>query len=298
MEINNLDLPSQQQVTQSQNKVRKVIIITLILFVVFSCGVLIGKYVLNDKKNSVVGTEVLPVISPSVSPNLSPTVIRQITNLPNLLKDNCDDNLRINLEILPFTLNEIVKKKYGITETVPCHYAVKDNRIGGYVRLENRIKDENQNIPISTLKIGTIDSLDNAFGEEDFSNFDKISETFLINENKIVVDILQPGPYGLSNNGVWLEVRGYRKVGEFLVIGKEFIIVKPDSEINVLFEKYKDIYTTPLPTTFPQITVHDKYEQFKSEFIQKYFIPYPNNPLQYKSMIDNVIADINSVGIK
>jgi len=149
------------------------------------------------------------------------------------------------------------------------------------------------------LKIGTSLSIDGYAGEEDFPNFDKITPTLNVGGRQIVVDILSPGPYGLSSRGVWLDVSGYRKAGEYLAIAKSFRVIPAEGEVLQLFEKYQDKreYQVEDPQ-FPAYTVSTKYKEFKKEFIDKYFIAYPNIGPVYKEMVDSAIADLDSVSIK
>lgn len=240
-------------------------------------------------------TETYPKISDTPSP--SPTITsNERGSLQSILAENCSDDDTIDISLLPFILNDNIVNKYNISNTTSCHWGLSDgdrfkDKSTGSVRLENR----EDNLPTSTLKIGTIHSQDDYYGKEDFANFDSIESDLTIKNTKIAVDILQPGPFGVSSNGIWLEVRAYKKLGKYLIISKEFATIEVEGEIKNLMTKYTDNMPDEIPEGFPEHTVNQKYDQFKQEFFNLYFASYPNISQEYKDMVDNTISDVSGI---
>lgn len=234
-------------------------------------------------------TPLLPTSSPSAAQ--SPTY----GSLQSILEEHCSDN-SIPIRSLPFTLGSSVFDKYDLTESVPCNWIIlygetEESRSDGYVRIE-KLDSETE---YSVLKIGDKDSIDGYFGEEDFVIFDSVTPDISVGDTKVVVDILQPGPYGVSSMGIWLEVRAYKKVDELHVISKEFAEIEVEGDVKELMMQYADEKTGDSQKSSPEYTVNKNYDQFKQEFIDTNFASYPEISLKYKNMVDTTVTDVDSI---
>ena len=60
-----------------------------------------------------------------------------------------------------------------------------------------------------------------------------------------------------------------------------------------MFIKYKDDFNRV--DSDPRYTVNQSAEEFKKDFINSYFVDYPNMQSPYKDMIQEAVNDVNSV---
>ena len=47
----------------------------------------------------------------------------------------------------------------------------------------------------------------------------------------VLVEIMSPGPHGISNAGLWLRVSSYKKIDDYLIISKEFRVIDVEGDL-------------------------------------------------------------------
>ena len=300
MEINNV--PAPEQVSQPVRNNDKLIVVLAVFFVLI-CGTIVGFLAyqnLQFKKGQTETSSLLTTANPTtIEEEESITPLSEV-NLQRILEQSCDTESEIDAGLLPFSFDSSIYSKYDVDNLVPCVFDTQgaDARANGYVRLSKSTGEitswENETI---TLKIGTKDSVDVWMQESDFAEFDQIKPDFESQGVKVDINVRQPGPYGLSSLGVWLEVRGFKKDKDFQIIAKDFRIIKVNGDILTLFAKYQNQTASDedVAKGSPKYVVNTRYQEFLNEFTQKYFSQYPDIDPVYKNMINSVVEDANGV---
>lgn len=218
-----------------------------------------------------------------------------------LLAKYCSEKNEISISLLPFKLSPSTISKYKLTENVSCSLNSLDSDVKTqsgtrYIKMTNSDGTIN---PHASLLIGDTFSQDLGLNT-DFSDVRKDKPAIVNGSKKVVVEIMAPGPYGVSSKGMWLNVKAYKYTGSCLVIATEFHVIEVKGDVLDLMKKYADKPQGSGATweDAPQYTVNNRYNEFTDEFVKGYFSSYPNISEPYKTYVTNTLNELDSVTLK
>lgn len=222
--------------------------------------------------------------NPSYSPSPSPTADSIKSEFLSQLSAHCLNrkvgaNNEIELSKLPFSLSEKVKDTYNIQRTVNC---ILDGENFAY------IETRNGNMTDRTMYF--FDQESKWFGMGDnfrpLSDYDQVA----IDDSIVRLEIMSPGPHGISTLGVWVAFVVEKKDPKSgtIVRVRGFEIFK-DQDIIDLVKKYGEKQTDP---TYPEYVITDRQ---KENLFSQELLSLARTHQSFKAPAQNVEADLNGV---
>jgi hypothetical protein len=233
----------------------------------------------SELTQSVIEAEIKeePIVSPAVTKTLAAT-----------LSESCLDK-KISVGNIPASIAMSVQTKYGMTVGLPCYIDEK------YIVTEVRTADGN--LPISTLYFYNSTSQWAGYANP----FQDIREYLALNNgiNSYAIDIKDPGPYGISDLGVWVDVLGQKELSpDLLVRSVSFKIIK-NAEVDELIKTYGTAYTSGANEDEPNYVVSSQQApQFKTAFIKLAQEPGTQTNAEIIEAAESVDVDLNGINVK
>lgn len=220
--------------------------------------------------------------------------------LQRLLKTSCNsNNNKIATNLLPFKFAPSISTKYKIGESISCYRSSMgngENTEDGAVYISGY-----ENATNFSLFLGDSFSRDLGMYTAFLASKD-LNPDIIKDDKSVYISILSPGPFGLSDKGVVLEIEAYKSLGGYFIVAVEQQTVEVKGEVLDMMKKYaadlSGLGEGSKMEGFPKYIVSEKYKEFREEFIQKYFSDYPNNPEPYKTYVNNTLGDIDSITLK
>lgn len=219
-------------------------------------------------------------LEPSETP--SPTITTSKTTLSDALSKFCANN-KIVLDKLPFTLNQTFKSAYKIQNTIDCF-----------------VPDESY--ASASIVVNTPDfsgNVRNTYFFHQGSQWQGQGDSFrsLANYKPVTIDsknyyleVMDPGPYGISTLGVWVRLIGEKKdtASGTIVRVFDFEDLK-NQDILDLVKKYGVKQTEP---SSPEYIIMDSTKQ--AQFIDE-IVKLAASHSAFKQLAQNVTLDLNGV---
>lgn len=266
-----------QLVTQAQNspanKTSKLIPL-LITFLVTAVVFGLSGYYIGNKSQS------LKPVEQSTS-TLTSEGNNEI-NLSETLSQFCL-NSKISLDKLPFTLDQSIKTAYGVQTSINC-YVPDEN----YATMSIRVENSDFSGDVRNVYFFHQNSKYMGMGD----NFESLTnyKTVIINGQSYWMNVREPGPYGISSLGVWIDLIGEKvDTSSGTIVRVMNLDIIKDQQFVDLVKEYGSQSSTvegnPLYVVNPaQIT------QFIDEVVR---LAPQNNVLQISAQ--NISSDLNGV---
>jgi hypothetical protein len=278
-----------QPVVQAQNpSTNKVGLLfpLLITFLVTAVVFGLGGYYIGDKSQLLKSIEqTTPTSERSdeiVIPSPTSTEITNKISLSESLSQFCLNN-KISIDKLPFTLNQTIKTSYNAPDSISCF--VPDEN---YANMSIRVENSDFSGDIRNVYFFHQNSKYMGMGD----NFQSLSNyrTAIINDRSYWLNVREPGPYGISSLGVWIDLIGEKKdASSGTIVRVMNLDILKDQQFVDLVKKYGSQSSTvdgnPLYVVNPTQ---------KTQFIDEVVKLAPQNST-LKVSAQNIASDLNGV---
>lgn len=228
----------------------------------------------------------LPTSMPTLSPLTTADPLSTASAIPSVklklsqvLLQNCVEE-KITLDKLPFTFNQALKDTYKIENSINC-YPPKESYANIFVQTNAELGARNMYF------FHESSSYDGQLNEFVSLNTFK---TVSVNGQNYWINIMEPGPYGISTQGLWVKIINEKQDPETgtIVRASSFEVIK-DQRVMDLIKKYGTAQGGK-DNIFYTITTASK----KIQFINA-FIPLAGEIDIVKAMAGNVSTDLSGV---
>lgn len=252
----------------------------LITAVVCSALFGVGGYYLGTQNRTAITTPVA-VETPAPEVMSSPTATKKAAFADTLSK-HCQDG-KVAIDQLPFTLSQTLKTTYKIQTTIDCATPEESN---AYISLTVSTPDftgDDRNIYFYHEKSQWMGMGNNLKPLTEYHETTIDGQTFWL-------DIREPGPYGISTNGVWVDV-----VSEKKDIPTGTIVRAIDNEIlknQDLLDLVQKYGTKSTDESSPTYIITDPAK--KALFIEE-VVKISAKHAAFKALAKNVTTDLSGV---
>jgi hypothetical protein len=260
--------------------------IVLACFVVFGFG---GYYLGKQSTNFQLTTNLdqqTPTPTESLIPSIPTTTNTPVINKTTLveaLTKNCVNN-KVTLDKLPFGLSQSVKTAYKVQNTVDCYVPEESYaRISIVINNAPEFSGDDRYIYFFHQD-SQFQGMGNDF--QSLSNYKPVT----ISGQNLYLNVRDPGPYGISTLGVWVDFIGEKKDPSTGTIVRAFNLeIFKGQDILDLVKKYGVKQTDP---SGPEYVITDPNK--KTQFIQE-IISLAGQHTAFKKPAQDVSSDLNGV---
>lgn len=207
------------------------------------------------------------------------------TTLSDALTNSCIGN-KISLDKLPFTLNQTVKSAYHVTNSINC-FVPDDN----YATMSTRINMSDFSSSNRTVYFFHQNSKWLGYG----NNFQALSNyhPITINGQNYWLEIMEPGPYGISTLGLWVQIIGEKRDSASGTIVRVFDFEElKNQDLLDLMKKYGEKYPNEQDPEAPEYVIQDANK--KVQFINE-LVNLVSQHSAFKKPAQNVTSDLNGI---
>lgn len=273
--------PTPELPIKQTNRPSVIILVSVFLLMIFGL-VYLGyqNYRLRQEINQLLGQQT-NLTDTNSSPNISTTTNKLL--LSQALSQFCTNN-KINLDKLPFTLNETIKTTYGIQDSINC-FAPEES----YANIALSVEKPDFIGDVRNVYFFHQDSvymgMDNNF--QPLDNF----KTVTIDGQNYWLNVREPGPYGISSLGVWVDLIGEKRNTPTGTIARVITlnIIKDQSFLD-LVKKYGAQASDAQGETIYIVGDDAKKAQFINEIVK---LAPQNNEL--KMAAQNITSDLGGI---
>lgn len=226
-----------------------------------------------------------PTESPTAEPRsgeATPIAINKIS-LADALSKFCTSN-KIALDKLPFTLSQGLKTAYKVQNSIDC-YVPEESYARISIIINNPPEFSGDDRYIYFFHQGSqYQGMGNDF--QSLSNYKAVT----INGQNLYLNVRDPGPYGISTLGVWVDFIGEKKDSTTGTIVRAFNLeIFKDQDILDLVKKYGVKQTEP---SSPEYVITDPNK--KVQFIEE-IVRLASQHNSFKKPAQDVTSDLSGV---
>ena len=236
---------------------------------------------ISQLENSIQIPTELPTAEPS-SDEATPIAMNKIS-LSDTLSKFCVSN-KILLDKMPFTLSQALKNAYKVQNSIECYFPDES-----YARISIVINNPSEftgddRIIYFFHQGSQFQGMADAF--QSLSNYKAVT----INGQGLYLWIMDPGPYGISTQGVWVQFISEKKDSTTGTIVRAFNLeIFKDQDILDLVKKYGVKQTDP---SSPEYVITDPNK--KIQFIEE-VVKLASQHNSFIKPAQDVISDLNAV---
>ncbi|MGD9129148.1 MAG: hypothetical protein PVJ09_01510 [Candidatus Woesebacteria bacterium] len=270
--------------TNKNNILFPLLITFLVTAVVFGLS---GYYIGNKSQplKSIEQTTPTPISERNdeiIIPSSASTETTNKINLSEALSQFCL-NSKISLNKLPFTLDQSIKTAYGVQNSINC-FVPDENYANMSIRVENpEFSGDIRNVYFFHQNSKYMGMGDNF---QSLSNY----KTVMINGQSYWLNVREPGPYGISSLGVWIDLIGEKRdASSGTIVRVMNLDILKDQQFVDLVKKYGSQSSTVDGNPLYVVNSTEK-TQFIDEVVK---LAPQNNALKVSAQ--NISSDLNDV---